>query len=294
MREHAVILTYPGHFHLTQLTIRSVREHIQPKDITVIVDDWSFLTWDGYVNDCKQAYNGCNVINTLQFEFLKPFEGDSWMRQQMVKLNLHKILPFDKWFFSDGDIQFFHDIPEDVTPWVIVTIPMDIWENWNNAPLADKGTLLMANYVNSMLGLTNFWELPADYKKASPNKVVATSAIPFRDMNKQILNDLEEFLVSRFNQDLVGIHVDVMKDPTKAMSEWELIEAFKKYIKHDDLTMVHITPQDIDTIKHHKYPDDLYFLMHFLHDEELGADWFADQGIKINDEIWQKIPKKRY
>lgn len=299
MREHAVILTYPGHFHLTQLTIRSVQQHIQPKNITVIVDDWSFLAWDGYVEDCKQTYVDCNIIHTSQFEFLTPFEGNPWMRQQMIKLNLHKILDFDKWFFTDGDIEFYHDIPEDITPYSVHVIPMHEWEVYNTLPIADRGTELMANYVNHMLGLTDFWDLPAPFVKEGPNRVISTSGVPFRDMNKRLLEELEQFVTARFNTDLATIHVAVMKDKTQAMTEWELMEAYRKYIRNEDLHMVRISPQDknyISEVKlsHDIFKEEYYYLMHFLPDSKLGPNWFAEQGIKINDEIWQKIPEKRY
>jgi hypothetical protein len=299
MRENAVILTYPGHFHLTQLTIRSVREHIQPKDITVIVDDWSFLVWDGYVEDCKQTYTNCNIIHTSQFEFLKPFEGNSWMRQQMIKLNLHKILDFNDWFFTDGDIEFYHDIPKNITPYSVRTIPMSEWEVYSTLPLADRGTELMANYVNNMLGLSNFWDLPAPFIKEGPNRVISSSGVPFRDMNKHLLEELEQFLTTKFNTDLATIHVAVMKDNTQAMTEWELMEAYRKYIRKEDLIMVRFLPHNKDHIEEakrnlHIDAEEYYYLMHFLPDSDLGPNWFAEQGIKINEEIWQKIPQKRY
>jgi hypothetical protein len=294
MREHAVILTYPGHFYLTQLTIRSVREHIQPKDITVIADDWSFLTWDSYVEDCKQTYTDCNIIHSSQFEFLKPFEGNPWVRQQMIKLNLHKILDFDKWFFTDGDIEFFHNVPENVTPYNLATIPEDVWENWDNAPLADKETLLMANYVNSMLGMNDFWDLPAKCSKEKPNQVVATSGAPFRDMNKELLNEVEQFLTERFGVTLSDIHVKVMKDESKAMTEWELLEAYRLYVRKESLNMVRFYPYSADKLNELHDNEDMIFLMHFLSDLALGAEWFQERNIKVDKATWEKIPTRRY
>jgi hypothetical protein len=294
MREHAVILTYPGHFFLTQLTIRSVQKHIKPKDITVIVDDIAYSAWDTYVDDCKSFYSGCDVIHTTQFDFInnKPFKGNPWMRQQLIKLSLHQILPFDRWFFTDGDIEFYSNIPVDITPYTIATIPIDVWKSWDTAPLEDKETLLMSNYINYMLGLEDFWELPVKCNKTKPNQVISTSGVPFRDMTKERLQDLEDFVFKRFGRNHSQVHQEIKLDRTKAMTEWELMEAFRYYIRGEGLNFVRISPTAINTVQYDT--NDLKFLMHHLNDCELGKKWFNAQGIEINEEIWQKIPEKRY
>jgi hypothetical protein len=295
MRKHAVVLTYPGHFYLSQITIKSLKKHINPNNITVIVDDISTLTWDGYVDDCKLTYVDCNIIQTSNFDFLKIFEGDPWIRQQMVKLLLHKILPFNEWFFTDGDIEFFQDIPYDITPYTIATIPMDVWDNWETAPMEDKGALQMANYINSMLDITDFWCLPADYP-LKPNKLIVTSGVPFRDMFASRLKDLQSWIEHKHQKSLIEIHKKMMEQRSVeiAMSEWELMEAFRLYVRNEDLKMCRISPQSDETILTIYEGDDLHFITRFQQDSSLSKEFFSAKGIKISEKIWSKIPQKRY
>jgi len=114
-----VVLTYPGHFLLTALTIQSYFKHHKHTSTTLIIDDTSSFCWPGYLEDCQQQYSGYNIITVSSLDTAKLFKGP-WVRQQIVKLYLDTLLPFDEWFFTDGDLEYYFPAPTNVIPYVII------------------------------------------------------------------------------------------------------------------------------------------------------------------------------
>jgi len=107
-RTHAIVLTYPGHFLLTKLTIDQLYQ-TQPEvnRITVIVDDISNLAWQTYISDCDSLYDNRvdQIIQLSHYREFKRLRNYPWLRQQTVKLYLDRLFPNDEFvFFIDGDV----------------------------------------------------------------------------------------------------------------------------------------------------------------------------------------------
>ena len=120
-----VILTYPGHFLLTALTIRSFFLHNPPTPVVIIVDNLSRYCWPSYVADCEHFYKTLadkvtvQCVSDLPEAHFYNQPNDGWLRQQLVKLYLDQLVSEPVWFFTDGDIQFHFPAPFDSVPYTI-------------------------------------------------------------------------------------------------------------------------------------------------------------------------------
>lgn len=259
MRDHAVVLTYPGHFLLTQITIKSIEEYFpEIQRFTILADDISPIAPSTYINDCKKAYRH-NVVALSQFDFLKRFASNNWVRQQMVKLHLDVILDGNSWFFSDGDIGFTSHIPIDTVPYGYINALED--------PVRTNG---QDNYITYLLGL----ETPTEWLDP---KRICTSVAAFRDMYAETLNSLRQFVEQRFDLNFVDLHYSLSKDRRYAISEWELLESYRLYVLKQKTNWAFCPPRDY--IEYHNpiaagHPQP-YFYTYYGTDSDLGPQWWG-------------------
>lgn len=97
-----VLFAYPGHFRIMQLAHRHALLAFENIDRVVVVWDDLFETDLDYKNQLKNCIPNCQVIYTSDFESCRN-EKDGWLRQQYIKLNLHKLLADSNWILLDGD-----------------------------------------------------------------------------------------------------------------------------------------------------------------------------------------------
>ena len=273
MRSQAVVLTYPGHFLLTKLTIDSIIKHISGiNHITVIVDDLSVLAWPEYATDCETLYN-TNTIKTSQLalEKLHELRKNPWIKQQIIKLNLDQIFQEEtEVFFTDGDVLFHHDVEYQCVPYFVRTQGHEF--------------VLTKNYIQQSLG--------REFSGLTINKrIICANGAPFRDINLEILPQLRNSVEKHTQKSFVDYHLSLMTDSTQAVSEWELLEFYKKTVLNINSDFYYYHLQNIE--QELTRDPGRYFSSCFCCDKELGKNWWEAQEINV-DLYWSNLPNKKY
>jgi hypothetical protein len=284
MRKKAVVLTFPGHFLLTKLTIASLQKIKSIQEIVVIVDDISPMAWDTYVNDCAEFYK-LPIIQTSNFiEFLK-FADNPWVRQQMIKMHLDLIFNDQEIFFTDGDIEFHYDVPYKSVPYTLTSYSGVSLEERDPGP--GEVTSQQIYYVR------HFLNKPFDGLFHN-GKRITTSAAPFRDLNLDILKQLREYIQKVQNKSFIQAHQDISLDYRYSISEWEILEYFKQEILKTDLNFVYYPPYSIDELPNntHRGPD--WFATCFVSDTQLDYEWWLQKNIANIENYWKQLPNKKY
>ena len=281
-----VVLSYPGHFLQTALTIQSFLQYNDPVPTTVLVDDLSPYAWPDYVKHCNDLYNTTTIpISTLSISHHYAQKENWWIRQQMVKLHLDLLLPYDRWFFTDGDIEFFYPVPVNKVPYTI-TRPGGEYRRRNN------------QYVSAILGIDN----PGIYEENSAmnwipgttRHQVVVSSPPFRTMQAQVLQTLRSYVEQLHGKSFLMVH-SYLEDlcggcDNYLESEWELIESFRRHILDQDIHAIYYPiinnfTQSESNISHE------FCATTFASDFQIGRNWFAKKNITTTDNIWQHLEK---
>ncbi len=264
MRSRAVVLTYPGHFLLTQLTLRSIRQHFpEVKEIIVVADDCSSLIWPEYLANCAKSYQ-CDVIPVSSTAMSEVEPG--WLRQQMVKMHIDRLIDWPEFFITDGDIRFDDPVPFGIVP-------------FNYIDFTDVD-LQQSLFVSHMLGIPH-----RPLKIRDQNVITSNSA--FRDTKAEWWKSMRSYIENRFGQSLLDLHKDL--DSVKGVTEWELIESYKINVlkiepEFDTLFCQEMTnPQEKIT--------DAKFSTCWCVDRELGYEWWQHQGIDLS--LWEVLPNHK-
>jgi hypothetical protein len=280
---NTVVLTFPGHFFQTILCIQSLLQFYpgQCDTITVIADDVKCEPWSRYVEDLTECLGDqYEVIPVSTLPRIRDCVA-GWWRQQLVKLTIDKILPGHEWFVVDGDVLFKSQC--NVQGCVPISRRYDATSRWNQ---------MCANYVRGVLGIDQGVLHDQDC-------AVVTSPIPFRCLDRDLLQALRSHVQSRFGKDFVELHLSWFQDqtivadidpPTQwVMSEWELIESFRQKVQNRILPyrdlgsgyQIHVDPNTIEE------PNGV-FLHSYMRDIAIGPTWFSDQGVCVKDDVWQR------
>jgi hypothetical protein len=276
MTEPLVVLTYPGHFLLTALTIQSYFQHHNKVETVIIIDDLSKHAWDSYQQDCELLYQQ-PVIVASRLSFLSS-ATDGWMRQQMLKYHLDLLVPYPNWFFTDGDINFRFPAPCNQVPFSIT-----------------RGTELMARqnaYVQYMLGIKQagiYTQHPdMDWDPTTKVHQVCVSNPPFRSMRADDLIKFREHVERTHDRPFADFVMGMKYDSVMSMSEWEALANFQVRILLQPPDLVYYPSCPQGHVKSHASDPD--FCEHYFKtDSELGRDWFRNQGISVSDQIWHKL-----
>jgi hypothetical protein len=248
-----VVLTYPGHFLLTVLTIRSYLEYHTPTAVIIVADDLSPYAWDSYLQDCQQLYD-TQIIPLSCISQAQQF-GKGWIRQQVAKLYLDTILKVDCCFFTDGDIVFLNPVDVNDTPYSI--------------PDFSEVSQQQLDYVSRLLRINN----PGIRVNG---QLVCVSDPPFRTMHCQTLQQLRNCVGVQITQTGAG------------MSEWELIENFRHHVLGENLNLVRYAPHNIKNPDKKLDYFSHQFLTHYGTDRDLGQDFF---DFSISDRVWSELSK---
>lgn len=287
-----VVLTYPGHFLLTYMTIQSFLRHNACVCITVIVDDLSRYCWPNYVAQCRDFYKTLatqvSVVSVSQLPEARAYNQPSngWLRQQIVKLHLDKLVDYPVWFFTDGDMQFHFPVPVDSVPYTITNRTDDIRPRQNL-------------YVAKMLGITNpgiVTQHPHMDWAPDRRAPVCVSNPPFRTMLASTLQKLRQHIQDLRGQDLVQAHTWLYDDVHTAggdapfiESEWELIENFRVHVLGEDIKLIYYPTVPWASRAINLEKDFEFCTTCFASDAQLGRSWFEQQDISISDTVWQQL-----
>jgi hypothetical protein len=277
MQEPLVVLTYPGHFMLTALTIQSYLQHHNPTDIVIVADDISQHAWPEYADDCKNFYKQ-KIIPASSLECLKT-ESSGWLRQQLLKLHLDQLTNFSSWFFTDGDIVFRYPAPKKTIPYSIVRGEL-VRERQNN-------------FVKHMLGLTTVGiraqHPDIDWEPDNTTQVCVSNP-PFRSMTAQDLVALRKYVEALHNQSFVDAWVSCTTRLDCFVSEWELLENFKTHVQTQPSHLTYYPTCPKDHVKT-KQSDPDFCEHHFMSDANFGRDELAKLNIEVTDQIWHHLEK---
>jgi hypothetical protein len=279
-----VILTFPGHFFQTVLCLRSILEFYPDciETVTVIADDVQCDPWADYVKDLANTLAAVHPVEIMPVSTLPGIRDcvAGWWRQQLIKLTLDRILPDPAWFVVDGDVIFQSRC--EVTDRVPISRRYDATSRWSQ---------MCVNYVRGALGTDQGIMHDQD-------QPVITSSVPFRHLDRDLLQALRGHVESRFNRDFVAVHLGWFQDqtivadidpPTRwVMSEWELIECFRQMVQgrrlpYQDLGAGYRIGMFIDTDK-----EPGVFMHSYQRDTAIGTAWFRDHGIAVPDHIWHQ------
>lgn len=294
MSQPLVVLTYPGHFMTTALTIRSYFFHNEPVPVTVIADDISRFAWPSYITDCEHFYAGLAdsvtviPVSTLpQAQYYnQPHNG--WLRQQLVKLYLDKIIDLTECFFTDGDMQFQFPVPRDSVPFTITNNPRDTVRARQNA------------YVSQMLQITNPGIVATHpHMDFAPNcqAQVCVSNPPFRTMRAQTLKQLRQHIWDLRGQTIEQSHAwmyDTCEylpngDAPFLESEWELIENFRVHVLGEDINPVYYPAVPMSATGHYPSIGMEFCVTTYVSDRGLGRAWFQQHDLAVSDQVWQHL-----
>ena len=273
MHQPLVVLTYPGHFLLTALTIQSYFRHHDLVPVTIIADDIDADAWPEYLSDCAELYATATIVPVSQLPEARLFQHEGWIRQQIVKLYLDQLVPSDTWFFTDGDIEFSAPVPHNAVPHSIT----------RGGPTQDQQNA----YVSALLNVT-----PGVFDRQQ----VCVSHPPFRTMKSQDLVQLRDYVEQQLGCDFANWHKQRITHnggdrnpdgtPQYLMSEWELLATFQSTVLQQDINLTHFqtdytigeTPKTCGTC--------------YCTDSEYSRDWWNSYAkITVADRIWNTISK---
>lgn len=283
MNDPLVVLTYPGHFLLTVLTIRSYLEHNSSPEITVIVDDIAKGCWPGYVEDCHAYYStlhpNVTIIPVSKWSLSARCSGprDGWLRQQYLKLHLDQLLPYQRWMFTDGDMWYVSELPTDCIPYTIT-------RGGEFETKSNRWCELMLN-INPVGCFTAHPDM--NWGQPGQEYQVCVSNPPFRTMEAQTLADLRNYVETVHGCNILDvdrkIYCEYNKNPG-IQSEWELIANFQLRIQQRSIPLVYFAVRPFENMNSNRtYCGTTYT------PESIERSWYQTRGIECSDEIWNNI-----
>lgn len=282
----AVIVTYPGHFFQTRMTIDSIK-YFYPdiSQIYVAYDDATIEHWPDYLKDCRSFYNSNSNYVPIEFVSFSQINPNiqkckiGWYRQQLIKCCIDQGIPGDEWFVVDGDVIFDERVDvAGVTP-------------VHHRPERDDPlSKLVLNYIRFALGI-------GQHPLLADGNYKVTSAIPFRILTRKMLQTLRNRVEQNIGGEFVARHVEMVhaqelivyseETDKMVMHEWELIEAVHLLEDPDAYCMVDIG-SGYDTMKQISYAMPARFRHGFYKDAELPEMWMEAQFWNFPWEYWTK------
>lgn len=278
----------------TALTIRSYFSHAEAVPVTIIADDISRYAWPDYISDCTSFYADlADLITVIPMSSLPEAQfynqsQNGWLRQQLVKLYLDRIIDYPTCFFTDGDMQFQFRPPRDSVPFTITNSPQDTVRARQNA------------YVSQMLQIPNPGIVVTHpHMDFAPNcrAQVCVSNPPFRTMRAQTLQQLRQHIWDLRGQTIEESHTWMYNmceylpngDAPFLESEWELIENFRVHVLGEDINPVYYPAVPMSFTGHYPSVGMEFCVTTYVSDQGLGRDWFRDNNLEVPDQVWQRL-----
>lgn len=271
--DRIVLTTFAGYFFSQILCLRSIQQHAAGFPVDIIIDDYDITHWPSYPEDCK-AYIQTNFPNLdITFHKFSQLPGmhlvrtGGWFRQQLIKLYLDTIVPGLTWLLVDADVIFLEPPQSNSVSATLRLEPTPV----------DIGNRL---YVAFMLDCDKPWVIRED-------QYWCLSAVPFRFLDRSLLQDLRSTVQKVHGQSLFDLHVDLFDtnrlvafDPTAktmVMSEFQLIEVFRHRYRENP------------------WPIGLHTASKFSHtsikDWTQPCSFFEQQNITVSDHHWRSLQK---
>ena len=265
-----VVQTYPAHFYQTLACLKSIRSLNPSCEIWLFADDFSNFSWGAYISSCHTAYQGLvdRIIPFSDQPALYRLRSWPWLRQQTNKLLLDTFIPKNEWLFIDGDVQLHAwPLPNAIYGSLVPYAGVPLHER---DPQPGEMSSQVLFYVTHMLGqaFNGFWTDDARY--------ITSSHPPVKHMHADVIRSLRTYIEGKFARTLIDIHLDLANDLRMAACEWDLIEAYKQTVLHQDV---------IWTLDHD------FFQTTWCADRELGEGWFRQRDIVIDPDIWAVLPE---
>lgn len=281
---HAVVLTFPGHVFQTVLSVCSMQRHYpEITCFSFVLDDIEQAPWHSFAEDFVQEISAvCTLPFDLHYVHQLPEIKTcvaGWWRQQLVKLCLDQIMPGDHWFVVDGDCVF--ETPCDVRGVVPIT---------RRHRQDSRFGIMSKRYVRTLL------DVPLGHLEDN-GEWVCTNAVPFRYLDRNLLRSLRQHVELKWQKDFVGLHLDWFRSQVivadhvppdrMTMSEWELIECFRKYVLNQSWPLRDTGSGyaiDIDRTAIAQQQD--VFRHAYQWDAEIGRFRLEHLGLVIDDAVW--------
>ena len=282
----AVVLSFPGHFFQTLACVRSLGSfYPEIQHISFVLDDIDRDPWHTYPQDfqrCLQQW--CDVPHdiflTSQLESINQCPA-GWWRQQLVKYIMDDIIPGQDWFVVDGDTIF--ETRCDAQGCVPVTL---------RHPTESNFSKMSENYVRTLLGID---QGHLEHK----GTWVCTNAVPFRHLERDFLHGLRQHVENRFQKDFLALHLDWFQDQSivadwdppnrMVMSEWELMECYRKYVLEIDLPVIEMGSGYAASVCREDIVQTHNVFRHaYQWDTEIGAAWFGENSCRVDDAAWER------
>lgn len=284
------ITTWPGYCFQTALCIKSIQQYLPPRPIHIILDTQHnnghpvSTPWPDFESDIKQYLEKQHISRGIVWHTVGEVPAIDrcpvgWWRQQLVKLCLDQYLPGDSWLVVDADIIFGQNLVFDRVP-----VKVDRFLALENDSITVGNRLYVKNLLQGNLTHLTYEGFP-----------VCTSAVPFRQLDRQLLSGLRQRVQSIHNQDFIDLHLGMFEsqrivgyDPecrSMVMSEFELIEAYRQEFSGQPLPL---QPTHFDHTYCLECAGQHKFRHSSLSDWTLGREWLEAQRLQISDELWQK------
>jgi len=274
-----IVFTYSEHFHITKLAIKQAKEHLSPSEIIVLYDDLQDYRWvrlgDELRNDLLVEYGivvSCIPQSAVE---ITQTQNNGWIRQQYVKLNLHKILPHQSWIVLDGDSIILNKI--DPSRYCYI----------NPAAGHPEATRFFCDYALDLDHQTIQFE----------GMSISFSVGPIKHITRKTLIGIEKRIA-----ELHGTSIDKVFDSFTlkknqsryvGFSEFNLIGFYENIISNESLPLSRIR---IKVAHREEFisllnQNDLELLVFSVNQgrDDLPRRWYEDQGIKINENIWKSL-----
>lgn len=266
--DRIVLTTFAGYYFTQILCLRSIQKYAAGFPIDIIIDDFGLKYWPTYSQDCEY-YIRDNFPNLdITFHRFSDFSGmervqtGGWFRQQLVKLYLDQFVTGNRWLVIDADVVLKEFPKLDTVSATIRTDPTSV----------DIGNRL---YVRNMLDCDQPWV-------GNENEYWCLSGVPFRLIQKDLLEQLRSRVELIHNKNLFDLHIELFEqnklvayDPnnqTMIMSEFQLIELFRHRYYHTPFPVGRHTASNFE----HSSQKDWKF----------ERNWFEQLGIPVSDQHW--------
>lgn len=255
----------------------------KPERLSIAFDDvpGTAYGWDHIgrelLLELKIKYNPePGAITTHPFSVIQEIhtEPNGWIRQQYVKLKLHKFLDGEEWLVIDGD--------------TLINKEIDPWKYWYVNP-ADVRHLHHDFFVRYALNLK-------DQRATFNDKPIEFSSVPIRLLTRKTLSGLEKYLYELHGTDIRGIRDSFTLKKDRSwyfeLSEYDLIGNYQTFISKDILPLKELGPIFCPTKEFYDNWHNLKTKVAVLHGyDNLPFSWYEQMGIEINQNIWEELYK---
>ena len=267
--DRIVLTTFAGYYFTQILCLRSIQQYAAGFPIDIIIDDFDIQHWPTYPKDCEQYVRknfpdlDIRFYRFSEFPGMERVETGGWFRQQLVKLYLDRFVSGNRWLLVDADVVFREPPDLDIIS-AVVRHEFD--------PIGAGNRL----YIEKMLACTKPWV-------GNQQQYWCLSGVPFRLIQRDLLESLRAKIFEVNNKDLFDLHVDMFQQQSLVafdregkkmiMSEFQLIEIFRNQYYHSPLPIIKQGASD------HEHSS--------IKDWNFDRQYFVDQAVSISNRDWE-------